>query len=281
MTVATRHVLVLLLLPTTLGFAAIVPAWAETIIPAAPQDVRNDNPSMHILQRAAIDFQRVCSEIQDYTCLVVRRERIRGVLGSYQFIQAKVRHHRETDAGVVPFSVYLKFLAPQKIKGREVLYVEGENDGKLVVSTGRSFLPMTLTLKPDGDLAMDENRHPITQFGFENFGQRILDLAPMAIAPDQATVKYLKNTKVDGRRCTGIVVRRTQRDDKFRFQRVIICFDHEFQIPIHYAAYGWPKQDGDDPPLLEQYTFRNIKLNPGLSDSDFRRDNPEYRFDVK
>jgi len=271
----------LLLLPATLGFAAIVPAWAETTVPVAPQDARDDNPAMHILQRVAIDFQRVCSEIQDYTCVMVKRERKRGVLGSYQYIQAKVRHHRETDAGVVPFSVYLKFLAPKKIKGREVLYVEGENDGKLVVRTGGSRLPMTLMLWPDGNFAMDENRHPITQFGFENFGRRILDLAPAAIAPDRATIRHLKNAKVDGRRCTGIVVRRTQRGDKFRFHQVIICFDHEFQIPIHYAAYGWPKQDGDDPPLLEQYTFRNIKLNPGLSDSDFRRDNPEYHFVVK
>jgi len=270
--------MVLLLLPTTFGFAAIVPAWAETSIPSPLQDSRNHNPAMHILQRAAIDFQRVCSEIQDYTCLVVKRERIRGVLGSYQYIQAKVRHHRETDAGVVPFSVYLKYLAPKKIKGREVLYVEGENGGKLIVRTGGSRLPMTLTLWPDGEFAMDENRHPITRFGFENFGRRILDLAPAAIAPDQTTVKHLKNAKVDGRQCTGIVVRRTQHRGKFRFHQVIICFDHESRIPIHYAAYGWPKQKGDDPPLLEQYTFRNIKLNPGLSDSDFRRDNPEYRF---
>ena len=237
-----------------------------------------DHPVTSILQREIENHTRVCAEIDDYTCVIVKRERVRGRLQNFEYLFAKVRHHRENGQRVVPFSVYLKFLGPNKVKGREVLYVEGQNDGKLVVRTGETQYPFTTTLRPTGELAMRENRHPITEFGFENFGRRLIHLIPEAITPEQVRVEHSENSKVDGRLCTGIVVTRTKRAQQDRFHRVRIFFDRDLKIPIHYEAYDWPKTDGGKPVLLEQYTFRNIVINPGLTDGDFRRDNPAYGF---
>ena len=236
------------------------------------------HPVTSILQREIENHTRVCAEINDYTCMIVKRERVRGRLRGFEYLFAKVRHHREHGQRVVPFSVYLKFLGPNKVKGREVLYVEGQNDGKLVVRTGETQYPFTTTLRPTGELAMRENRHPITEFGFENFGRRLIHLIPAAITPEQVRVEHSENSKVDGRLCTGIVVTRTKRAQQDRFHRVRIFFDRDLKIPIHYEAYDWPKTDGGKPVLLEQYTFRNIVINPGLTDGDFRRDNPKYGF---
>ena len=53
--------------------------------------------------------------------------------------------------------------------------------------------------------------------------------------------------------------------------------DNELQIPIHYEAYDWPEQQDGQAVLLEQYTYRDIKLNVGLDDTDFQHTNPKYR----
>ena len=42
--------------------------------------------------------------------------------------------------------------------------------------------------------------------------------------------------------------------------------------------YSWPREKGGPPRLIEEYTFLNLEVNPGLSDSDFDRNNPAYDF---
>ena len=70
---------------------------------------------------------------------------------------AKVRNRKVSGGKVVqPLSVYLQFLKPSSIKGRECIYVEGKNDGNVIAHEGGfkgKFLP-TVTIPPDGTLAM-------------------------------------------------------------------------------------------------------------------------------
>ena len=42
---------------------------------------------------------------------------------------------------VVPFSVYMHFLGPSQVKGRKVLYVDGQNEGKMLVRNGGNGHP--------------------------------------------------------------------------------------------------------------------------------------------
>lgn len=49
-------------------------------------------------------------------------------------------------------------------------------------------------------------------------------------------------------------------------------------MPVRYAAYSWPSRPGGGPELIEEYTYLNLKLNPGLTDQDFDYHNPEYNF---
>jgi outer membrane lipoprotein-sorting protein len=62
----------------------------------------------------------------------------------------------------------------------------------------------------------------------------------------------------------------------FHLARVFL--DDELKMPIRYEAYGWPESPGAKPPLLEEYTYMDIKVNVGLADTDFDPSNPKYRF---
>ena len=42
--------------------------------------------------------------------------------------------------------------------------------------------------------------------------------------------------------------------------------------------YGWPTQAGGQPPLVEEYTYRDVRVNVGLTDADFDPENPNYNF---
>ena len=71
--------------------------------------------------------------VSDYSAILVKRERVNGVLSQPSYMRVKVRCPRQTEAGSTPFSVYMKFLKPRKSAGREVIWVDGKDDNKLCV----------------------------------------------------------------------------------------------------------------------------------------------------
>ena len=64
----------------------------------------------------------------------------------------------------------------------------------------------------------------------------------------------------------------------FEFYRAEIFIDRELNVPIRYAAWTWPPTGTDTPVLEEEYNYRDIRLNVGLTDRDFDPDNPTYNF---
>jgi hypothetical protein len=48
---------------------------------------------------------------------------------------------------------------------------------------------------------------------------------------------------------------------------------------VRYAAYHWPQtQDDKIGPVIEEYTYLDLKINVGLTDADFDPENPNYNF---
>ncbi len=233
-----------------------------------------------VLAMARDGQERIRREVRDYSCIMVKRERVHGRLGNYQYMYAKVRHRRqEADGKQVPFSVYLKFLGPRDVKGREVLFVEGQNEGRLIARKGGlRFAYITTELEPTSDVAMQDNRYPVTEFGFENLVNRFVEVVEEGALLSNCSIQLLHGSKVDGRPCKCIEVRKLDKDASAPFYLARVYIDKELQIPIHYEAFDWPDEPGGAPKLLEQYTYRELKLNCGFTDADFRRDNPEYEF---
>ena len=73
-------------------------------------------------------------------------------------------------------------------------------------------------------------------------------------------------------------VKHPQQDPKYDFYIAQIFIDDDLNLPIRYAAYGWPQTAKERPPVLEEYTYLNLKLNVGLTDEDFNPQNKSYGF---
>jgi hypothetical protein len=208
--------------------------------------------------------------IQDYSAVLVKRERIEGELADEQYLFIKVRHR--------PFSVYIYFLKPESLRGQEVLWIDGANDGKMLAhGTGLRSVFGTVPLDPTGPIAMEGNRYPVTEIGILNLTRRLKEVATKDAQYGECEVQYLSGAKVNGRSCTCIRVKHPVPRSNFLFHLAQIFIDDELNVPIRYEAYDWAKP-GEEPELIEQYTYLNLKLNNGFTDADFDIRNPQYGF---
>ena len=95
---------------------------------------------------------------------------------------------------------------------------------------------------------------------------------------EECDVRFSKNAKVNDRICTLIQVTHPVMRPHFDFCRARVYFDNELNIPIRYAAWSWPVEEGGELQLEEEYTYTNLNINVGLTDHDFDPDNTEYDF---
>jgi hypothetical protein len=247
--------------------------------PAALPNATTATP--HPLDRAiktAYDgLENMHLNIRDYTATLVKRETVNGQTGEQEFMKIKVRNPRKTDKGNVPFSVYMKFLKP--IAGREVIWVEGRHQGKLLVhEPGVVSGFKTFELDPDGALAMRGNRHPIYEAGLENLVKKLIEKAERDRKVGLCEVEYREGAKINGRSCTLIEVIHNERKEPFEFYKAQVFIDDEMQIPVRFASYNWPSREGAEPQLIEEYTYTKVELNVGLTDFDFDPSNKADNF---
>lgn len=227
--------------------------------------------------RQGLTFLR--SNIRDYTATVIKRERLDGDLAAPERIFAKVRHEQRSDGKItVPRSVYLKFLEPEAIKGREAIWIEGKNDGRIIGHDSGPLGVVSVRLLPESALAMRGNRYPISEFGIETLIVRMLERGATSQRAGRCDVEIKRNASINGRKCTMMIFKHSDRSDKYQFHIVHIFVDDELNVPIRYAMYSWPEQQGGKPVLEEEYTYTDIKINVGLKDEDFDPGNAEYDF---
>jgi hypothetical protein len=254
--------------PQTPGTPAATPQVAQAQVPAAQP---NEHPLMPAL-RWAYDGLGNIDKIQDYSATMIKREQLNGKLLDYEQYFIKVRHR--------PLSVYLYFLTPAGVRGQEVIYVEGKNNGNMWAHTVglRDKLVGTVSIAPTGPIAMQNNRYPMTEIGILNLTRRLVEVGEKDSKYGECEVKFLKGAKVNDRICTCIQVVHPVARRNFLFNIARIFVDDEINVPIRYEAYDWPKEDGGQPQLLEEYTYANLKLNNGFTDADFDIKNPAYKF---
>ena len=112
----------------------------------------------------------------------------------------------------------------------------------------------------------------------QNLLTKLVEVATEDMKYDDVEVKVFKNTKINDRICTCLQSVHAKPQDHFRFHIARIYIDDELQMPIRYESYGWPAREGEDPPLLEEYTYLNLKTNNGFTDRDFDPSNATYNF---
>ncbi len=213
--------------------------------------------------------------VRDFQCLLVKRERINGQLRKYEYLATKVRREqRQGDVITTPYSVYTVFLAPSRVRGRRVLYVAGENEGKMLVRNGGArFNYITVKVDPNSATAMRESRYPITDFGLESITRRLIDQTTADIRNDptgeNSKVSFFHNARVDKRSCLHLRVVHPKQHDHDAYHIANIYIDNLLHMPIRVESYNWPPEGEDEPILMEEYTLTRLQLNVGLTDADF------------
>ena len=202
--------------------------------------LNNTAPGEHPLA-PAVRWAKLCMQkmdgIKDYSAKMAKRERIDGALTEYEYLYVKVRHE--------PFSVYLSFIGPARVKGQEAIFVKGRNNGNLMAhATGVRKIFGTVSLKPDSMLAMTGNRYPITELGIKRLTERLIEVGDHDAKFDECTVKATANVKINGRECVCLQVNHPTPRAEFLFSKAKIYVDSQYNVPVRYEAYDWPRSPG-------------------------------------
>ncbi len=249
--------------PTSLPVASGAAAPATTIASSSPEAIAS-------ALRAIEECKERYSKVNDYTCTFYKRERIGGRLHNPHVMSMKAR--------TAPSSIYFKFVSPNK--GREAIYVTGQNRGRIVahdVGLGK-FFAGTMHLDPRGTMAMEENRHPITEAGIGSLIDTVHHRWKVELKPAESVVALHSNTKVGDHPCIMIESIHPDRHPDFLFHKVKLYISQEHGLPVRFEAYDWPKHHGIHPELIEEYTYMNLRLNVGLRDHDFDPASSQYSF---
>jgi hypothetical protein len=233
-----------------------------------PAEVQpSEHPLLPVLRWAKQELPAI-ERLKDYSAVLVRRERIRGKLTGYEHVFVKIRHQ--------PFSVYAYFQGPVAVQGQEVIYEAGRNKGNLLAHKAR--MRATVSLSPEGLIAMNGRHYPITEIGLVNLVRRLVEVGEQDVTYGECEVKYFTRAAVNKRPCTVIQVVHPTPRDVFRFHLARVFVDNELKLPIRYESYDWPREPSGEPRLIEEYTYLDLKLNNGFTDEDFSTRNTAYQF---
>jgi Protein of unknown function (DUF1571) len=223
--------------------------------------------------------RRRLADVPDYTCTFFKQERLGTELSDGQIMELKMRHK--------PFSVYMKWLNGEK--GRELLYVDGEQDNKMIVHPGgwKSRIVPAIKLEPDSSLALAESRHPVTMVGLLKLSDEIITRRKSEIERKcPLRVQFLENETANDRPCYCFVATYLDRKTSEEYRKSIQYIDREWLLPICVKNFAWPDasqkfaNDGalDEATLVEHYAYTELQLNQQLANDDFDRANKSYNF---
>lgn len=243
------------------------------------QVLNGPHPLDRVLTLAKNERASFNEQVIDYTALMHKRERVGDKLGEANQLFVKIINPRSVpDKEAIPLHCYLRFESPSSVKGREVIWVDGKNDGNMIAHEAGMLNLMRVYLPPTGTLAMMGNKYPITGIGMGNLFSKLIEKGERdrKIGDCQVTIK--EHEKLDELDVVMIEVKHPVKRPEFDFHIARIYLDTLRHLPVRYESYLWPKQPGDEPLLEEQYNYSDIKLNVGLSDTDFDPGNKDYHF---
>lgn len=156
-------------------------------------------------------------------------------------------------------------------KADAALYVEGENDGKLLVKPHGTIAKLAGIVKrdPEGSDAKKSGRYSLKQFGFKDATLRALASWKAAKAEDALHVELVGEEKVKecGDRACWVVKRsKYKKPEADGVTETTLYFDKETWLQVGSILRG------EGGKLIGEYFFRDVQLNPKFDDDAFRRE---------
>jgi len=191
------------------------------------------------------------AKVDDYTCTFHKIEMVNGdIIASKSDLKVKK-----------PFSVFYKESAGPN-KDIACVYIDGQNDNKMVTRNTGVLGLMTVNLDPYGFVAMKGNRHPVTHIGIGY----ILSSASRDIARahknKDAVFSYEGVSEIYGRKAHQI--KTVYPENKGYYAHIVqLWYDDETSLPLKISMFDWKKE------FIEEYSYENLKTNVGLTEKDF------------
>jgi|GEM_PF-2170855 len=248
---------------------AALPPRLQINKPAPPMNPGHVAAARKILEAAITKY----TPIPDYECKMVRREVVNG---KAQPAEELIYQYRKE-----PMSVYMK-VTGEVGKGREVLYVKGQNNGKMTIVTGVGDNRLIgagtkMDLDPDSSLVAGKSRHRIYEAGME---RQLVALNKFVEAAEKgtrqpSTIKHYPNfeRKEYSKPMDAIEVTLLPGDDPLlpKGGKRTYYFDNDAKS----QAAGLPvmvitMEPGDKE--VEYYSFRDFRMPAKLTKDDFSPD---------
>lgn len=200
---------------------------------------------------------------KDYTCTLIKQERIRGTLGAEQWVQVKFLEK--------PFSVSMCWTKNAPI-GDRVVYVEGKYNNQMLVRPRGLVAKIvgTVLRDPDGAEAMKNTLRPVNMFGFHRGIQSLIDVYQEARKAGDSKETFGDYVQVNGRK-TIVLVRQLPPKGDYPANVTKTYIDLEYLVPIMIEGTDW---DND---LLCRYRYQDVKFNVGLNSDAFLPENNDMQ----
>lgn len=224
------------------------------------------------------DGQRFIENVDAYSVVFNKQERIQGDLSETQTIDMKVRHSPS-------FGIYMKWKNGDT--GRQLLYNEDYEDKKMCVKLGgfKGRLLPAIKLEPTSPEAMAQARYPVTEAG-------ILGMLKLLVFHRQNDLKNgqgvrcvrLEDTEFDDRKCYCFLYEYDSPEFNKTYRKSLLMLDARYHVPLRVINHTWTENSEgltaselDDQTLIEDYSFLNLDFGKEMVTIDFSRDNPAYR----
>ncbi len=234
---------------------------------ATPKEWKQpDNATMEQLAaKDPIEFLENCvrrcnRDVHAYRLKFRKHERINGKLNGTELIDVCFRDK--------PHSVLFRWIEGAN-KAAAALYVEGENDDKLLVQPyGFRRLAGIVKRDPEGDDAKKSGRYSLKQFGLKNATLRVIASWKAAKAADALHVEFLGEEKVKeaGDRVCWVLKRsKYKKPERDGVVETTVYIDKENWLQVGSIVRG------EGGKLIGEYYFRDIELNPKFDEEQFQR----------
>src|SRR5215467_13325359 len=211
------------------------------------------------------DMKAAYANIQNYTARFVKRERIKDKLRDAEDISLKFRE---------PGKIYMRWMGPA-VPGREILFVKGRDQDRALIHEPK--LPsslVTILTRPDSPLVLQESRYPITDVGLGQLINLLATHTHRALTRGELTTREVPavDPSVAAKTEQRLELITPKTATGYLANRAVVTIDLATRLPVAVELFGASDE------LLASYTYKDLIVNPGLTDRDFDPTNPQYTF---
>lgn len=207
-------------------------------------------------------LRRYAREVKGYNLTMQKQERLSGKLHATEVIEVRFVEK--------PHSVHFTWIEGARLAER-ALYVEGENDGKMLARprgiAARLVAGDVVSRDVTGPDARQSGRYALNEFGLKKATERILVSWKKAKEAGELQVEYLGVQKIKeaGDRACHVLRRASKSPENDGVVETTLYVDVETWLQ---AGAILKDKDGM---LIGAYYFRDVRLNPDFKKDHFSR----------